>query len=47
MSGEGIGGAISGVLALYFFFDFFFWNGGLLDPSIMARFANVGMLIPS
>lgn len=46
MSAQGAGGIIGGSLALYFLFDFFFWNGGLLDPSIMTRIANVGVAIP-
>ncbi len=38
---EAIGRLIGSLLALYFLFDFFFWNGGLVDPSILQRIADV------
>ncbi len=37
---EGLVRFISGLLSLYFVFDFVFWNGGLVDPSILYRIAN-------
>jgi hypothetical protein len=43
---EDIASVIGGLLSVYFLFDFFFWNGGLLNPSILQRIANVGMLVP-
>lgn len=36
----GPGAAIAVLLALYFIFDFFFWDGGLVNPSIMTRLAE-------
>jgi len=33
---------LSALGVLYFFFDFFLWNGGLLNPSIIARISAVG-----
>jgi hypothetical protein len=39
-------GEIIGVLgALYFLFDFFLWNGGILDPSIIARITAIGTVL--
>lgn len=46
MSAQGAGGIIGGLLALYFLFDFFFWNGGLVDPAILSRIASVGVVSP-
>lgn len=37
-----IGGLIGTLGALYFLFDFFFWNGGLLNPSIISRINTIG-----
>ncbi|WP_158283845.1 hypothetical protein [Halorubrum sp. PV6] len=45
MSGKEVGG-IMGLLALYFVFDLFIWNGGILNPSILSRIANVGVITP-
>jgi|GEM_PF-5407839 len=38
---EGIGRLIGGLASVYFLFDFFFWNGGLVNPSILQRIRNV------
>jgi hypothetical protein len=38
-----IGGIIGTLGALYFLFDFFLWNGGLLNPSILSRISAIGM----
>ncbi|WP_232702654.1 hypothetical protein [Halobacterium wangiae] len=43
---EKIVGAIGTALSLYFIFDFFFWNGGLVNPSIFTRLESVMMLLP-
>lgn len=32
---------IGTALALYFIFDFIFWNGGLVNPSILARMSEI------
>jgi len=42
---SGIGKAISTIGILYFLFDFIFWNGGLVNPSILQRIANVGVVL--
>jgi hypothetical protein len=38
---EEIGRLIGGLASVYFLFDFFFWNGGLVNPSILQRISNV------
>lgn len=43
---EEIAQFIGGLLSLYFVFDFVFWNGGLLNLSILQRIANVGFILP-
>lgn len=42
---ERIFGAIGTVLVVYFMFDFFFWDGGILNPSIMTRITEVGTTV--
>lgn len=42
---QAIGGLLAIILTAYFLFDFFLWNGGLVDPSILTRIAEAGMLI--
>ena len=43
---EEIAGGIGTVLSLYFIFDFFFWNGGFVNPSFFARLESVMLLLP-
>lgn len=38
--GKAIGAALATLAILYLVFDFFFWNGGLVDPSIFTRIEN-------
>ena len=38
---------IGSILGVYFLFDFFFWNGGLVNPSILQQFADLMTIIPS
>ncbi len=38
---KAIGRLIGGLASIYFLFDFFFWNGGLVNPSILQRMSNV------
>jgi hypothetical protein len=40
-----LGRLIGGVGTLYFVFDFFVWNGGLVNPNILQRIANVGTIL--
>lgn len=40
-----IGGIIGTLGTLYLLFDFFFWNGGLLNPSIISRINAIGMAL--
>lgn len=37
---EAIGKAIGTLAGLYFLIDFFFWNGGILNPSILQRISD-------
>lgn len=39
--GKGIGGFLVALAILYLLFDFFFWNGGLVDPAIIPRIERI------
>ncbi len=40
-----IGGVIGAIGTAYLSFDFFFWDGGILDPSILSLINDVGMVL--
>jgi hypothetical protein len=42
-----IGRAVAGVLSVYFMFDFFLWNGGLVNPSIFQRISDTLGIVPT
>jgi hypothetical protein len=42
---SGVGKAVGTLLILYFMFDFFLWNGGIVNPSILQRIADVSTFI--
>jgi hypothetical protein len=44
---ENIIEAIVVLVTVYLMIDFFFWNGGILNPAILPRIADVaGMVAP-
>lgn len=38
-------GGLTAALTLYFLFDFFFWDGGILNPSILTRINDAAGVI--
>lgn len=37
---EAIGGLLLTIIVLYLLFDFFWWDGGLVNPSIMSMIGD-------
>jgi hypothetical protein len=42
---DGLIEIIGGLLSIYFLFDFFLWNGGLVNPSILQRISEATAIL--